>query len=176
MIVWRRGKLGGITLDCPKGIFQPENRGSNEKFTILTFGLSKYADNIFIICTDECDMPIPEEFENKAGADGSTSGGWGGGKAYGQESFALLRVCTSDKQNKTLLLFGRGRFRRFFKKQINARKHFPVLSPLKTAIQGLGFRLAIPFFQSQSDIRFSATRAIWSAQYHIPETWNVRGR
>lgn len=54
-------------MDCPKGIFQPENRGPNEKFTILTVGISKYADNIFIICTDECDMSIPEEFENKVG-------------------------------------------------------------------------------------------------------------
>ena len=69
MPVWQQAKLGDITLDCPKGITRPtpEQRGPNEKFTVLTEGLSKYVDHIFIICTDECDMNIPDEFEDKAG-------------------------------------------------------------------------------------------------------------
>ena len=32
---------------------------------MLSPGLSKYADRIYIICTDECDAPVPEEFGDK---------------------------------------------------------------------------------------------------------------
>ena len=55
-------RLGdGVTLGCPKGVLEPASRGPNEDFTPLTFRISGYADKVYIICTDECDMTVPEE-------------------------------------------------------------------------------------------------------------------
>ena len=57
-----RPNLGEITLDCAKGMTDPARRGPNpSKFTEITIGLSHYADRLYIICTDECDMPVPAE-------------------------------------------------------------------------------------------------------------------
>ena len=57
-----RPNLGEITLDWAKGMTDPARRGPNpSKFTELTIGLSHYADRLYIICTDECDMPVPAE-------------------------------------------------------------------------------------------------------------------
>lgn len=54
--------LGEITLNCPKGMREPASRGPNpNKFTELSIGLSRYADRVYIICTEECDMPVPAE-------------------------------------------------------------------------------------------------------------------
>jgi len=62
----RLAALGDINLDCPAGMFAPRSRGPNaDKFTSITIGLSRYADRIYIICTDHCDMDIPEEFDDK---------------------------------------------------------------------------------------------------------------
>jgi hypothetical protein len=57
MSVLHSAKLGDVShwtpVDCPKGLLKPTSRGPNSKFTLLTVGLSLYADAIFIICTDE---------------------------------------------------------------------------------------------------------------------------
>ena len=57
--------LGEINLDCPAGMLAPTVRGPSERHSVLSLGLSKYADRIYIICTDECDAPVPEEFGDK---------------------------------------------------------------------------------------------------------------
>ena len=57
--------LGEINLDCPAGMLAPTVRGPSERHSMLSLGLSKYADRIYIICTDECDAPVPEEFGDK---------------------------------------------------------------------------------------------------------------
>jgi hypothetical protein len=56
--------VGGINLRCPRGMLKPTSRGPNPaKFPgTLTAGLSHYADHVYIICTDQCDMTVPEEF------------------------------------------------------------------------------------------------------------------
>ena len=73
--VVKSARLGQVTLDCPAGIFPPVNRGANdEKITVLTIGLSRYADRIFIICTTECDMVVPFEFEDKVSRGGGARG------------------------------------------------------------------------------------------------------
>lgn len=56
--------VGGINLRCPRGMLEPTSRGPNpDKFPgTLTAGLSHYADHVYIICTDQCDMTVPEEF------------------------------------------------------------------------------------------------------------------
>ena len=57
--------LGEINLDCPAGMLAPTIRGPSNKHSVLSLGLSKYADRIYIICTDDCDAPVPEEFGDK---------------------------------------------------------------------------------------------------------------
>jgi hypothetical protein len=57
--------LGDVNLNCPSGMREPKNRGPSEKHSTLSLGLSRYADRIYIICTDECDMTVPEEFGDK---------------------------------------------------------------------------------------------------------------
>jgi hypothetical protein len=65
VIALREARLGDINLDCPKGMLVPEKRGASEKHSVLSLGISKYADRIYVICTDECDMTIPEEMGDK---------------------------------------------------------------------------------------------------------------
>ena len=57
--------LGDINLDCPAGMLTPTVRGPSEQHSLLSLGLSQYADRIYIICTDDCDAPVPEEFGDK---------------------------------------------------------------------------------------------------------------
>lgn len=57
--------LGDINLDCPAGMLTPTVRGPSEQHSVLSLGLSQYADRIYIICTDDCDAPVPEEFGDK---------------------------------------------------------------------------------------------------------------
>ena len=65
VIAFGRVPLGEINLDCPAGMRVPENRGDSPKHSVLSLGISKYADRIYIICTDECDMTVPEAFGDK---------------------------------------------------------------------------------------------------------------
>lgn len=64
---WFAPPLGDINLDCPAGMITPDDTqfGVSEKHSVLSIGLSKYADMIYIICTDECDMTVPDEFRDK---------------------------------------------------------------------------------------------------------------
>ena len=57
--------LGDINLDCPAGMLTPTVLGPSEQHSTLSLGLSQYADRIYIICTDDCDAPVPEEFGDK---------------------------------------------------------------------------------------------------------------
>ena len=60
-----RAPHGAINQDFPPRMLAPTVRGPSDKHSVLSLGLSKYADRIYIICTDECDAPVPEEFGDK---------------------------------------------------------------------------------------------------------------